>query len=317
VLNTVVGGLGVDALDVAGFDIQALAAGGNAAFATLTTDGVGSALYSIDLATGAATPVGTGRIGAVPTLVRGFTIVPDLVAPPANLYALAARIPSFASMPRTRRTIISSTPSRGTSRAVRRSWGSISARRRANSSASGATTALHDQSGHRGGHPAGRVTAAPGDDNPFTGLVGTAFGVDFNPVPDLAGNPSLRVISEVGQNLRINVNPGANVGQVTTDANINPAATTSITGSAYTNVDVNPATATTLFGIDVSPIPMLDSCRRPMPTRGRTPSSGRRSASRATRRIDRLRHPDPARRDHQAFAALTINGRRRRCIRST
>lgn len=90
-----------------------------------------------------------------------------------------------------------------------------------------------------------QLTAAPGDDNPFTALAGTSFGVDFNPVPDLAGNPSLRVVSNADENLRINVNNG----QVTTDTNINPGGVT-LAGSAYTNVDVNPATGTTLFGID-------------------------------------------------------------------
>ena len=91
------------------------------------------------------------------------------------------------------------------------------------------------------------LSAAPGDDNPFTGFSGTAFGVDFNPVPDLAGNPSLRVVNDTDQNMRINV---AN-GQVTTDTNINPAAIT-LSGSAYTNIDLDPATGTTLFGIDVN-----------------------------------------------------------------
>ncbi|MBC7815844.1 MAG: DUF4394 domain-containing protein, partial [Planctomycetaceae bacterium] len=69
-LNTV-GALGINVTDVAGFDIQP---SGNTAFATLTTNGTTSALYSINLATGAATLV--GNIGAAPTLVRGLAIVP-------------------------------------------------------------------------------------------------------------------------------------------------------------------------------------------------------------------------------------------------
>ena len=69
-LNTV-GSLGIDVTDAGGFDIQA---SGNTAFAALSLDGLVSELYTIDLTTGAATLVGS--IGAVPTLVRGLTIVP-------------------------------------------------------------------------------------------------------------------------------------------------------------------------------------------------------------------------------------------------
>ena len=76
--------------------------------------------------------------------------------------------------------------------------------------------------------------------SPFTALSGLAFGVDFNPVPD-----RLRVTSNTGQNLRINV---AN-GLVTTDGNLNPG-TPSIVASAYTNNDVDPGTGTTLYDID-------------------------------------------------------------------
>ncbi|MEK2481574.1 DUF4394 domain-containing protein, partial [Lactobacillus acidophilus] len=39
---------------------------------------------------------------------------------------------------------------------------------------------------------------------PFTALSGTEFGVDLNPVAD-----RLRVVSNTGQNLRINVDNGA------------------------------------------------------------------------------------------------------------
>ncbi|MFO0892295.1 MAG: DUF4394 domain-containing protein [Isosphaeraceae bacterium] len=92
----------------------------------------------------------------------------------------------------------------------------------------------------------GLLTAASGSS--FTSLEGTFFGIDFNPVPDLAGNPSLRVISNAGQNLRINVNPGF-AGQTIEDSAINPAGTT-IVASAYINNDVDPATGTTLFGLD-------------------------------------------------------------------
>jgi len=75
--------------------------------------------------------------------------------------------------------------------------------------------------------------------SPFTTLTGASFGVDFNPVPD-----RLRVVSNTGQNLRINPNNG----NVITDNNLNPGLP-SVVGSAYTNSFAG-ATATTLYGID-------------------------------------------------------------------
>jgi uncharacterized repeat protein (TIGR01451 family) len=87
---------------------------------------------------------------------------------------------------------------------------------------------------------ASTLTADPADStNPFTALSGTSFGVDFNPVPD-----RLRVVSDTGQNLRINVDNGL----VITDDNLNPG-TPSIGGAAYTNSFAG-ATSTTLYGID-------------------------------------------------------------------
>ena len=78
---------------------------------------------------------------------------------------------------------------------------------------------------------------------PFTALAGTAFGVDFNPVAD-----RLRIVSNTGQSLRINVDTGA----TTTDGNINGgAANTAITAAAYTNSFAGTA-STTLFVIDAT-----------------------------------------------------------------
>lgn len=72
-----------------------------------------------------------------------------------------------------------------------------------------------------------------------TALSGAFFGVDFNPTVD-----RLRVVSDTGQNLRINVDTGA----VTVDGPLN-GATTSIQASGYTN-SFSGATATMLFGIN-------------------------------------------------------------------
>src|SRR5688500_10930316 len=78
--------------------------------------------------------------------------------------------------------------------------------------------------------------------NPFTALDGTDFGVDFNPVVD-----RLRVVSNTGQNLRINVDSGATF----TDDALNSAGATrtGITATAYTN-SFAAACRTTLFYID-------------------------------------------------------------------
>ncbi len=76
--------------------------------------------------------------------------------------------------------------------------------------------------------------------NPFTALNGASLGVDFNPVPD-----RLRVTSNTGQNLRINVDTGATI----TDDPLNPG-TPDVVGAGYLNPDADPATGTTLYTID-------------------------------------------------------------------
>ena len=77
---------------------------------------------------------------------------------------------------------------------------------------------------------------------PFTALAGTDFGVDFNPVAD-----RLRVVSNTGQSLRINVDSGA----TTTDGAINGGAANTITASAYTNSFAGTA-STTLYALDAT-----------------------------------------------------------------
>lgn len=92
------------------------------------------------------------------------------------------------------------------------------------------------------------LAADPADaTNPFTALNGTAFGVDFNPVPD-----RLRVVSNAEQNLRINPTSGLTTtddvlayGALDINVGVNP----NVVGSAYAN-NLAGATTTTLFGID-------------------------------------------------------------------
>jgi hypothetical protein len=93
----------------------------------------------------------------------------------------------------------------------------------------------------------GNLSADPGDGtDPFAGISGSRFGFDFNPVPDFAGNPSLRVMSNTRQNLRINVN--APVGRTTTDTLL-PAGS-NIIDVAYTNSGNTAPASATLYGID-------------------------------------------------------------------
>lgn len=85
---------------------------------------------------------------------------------------------------------------------------------------------------------------------PFTpALNGTAFGFDFNPTVD-----RIRVVSDAGQNLRLNPVTGAVAATDTTlafaAADPNFGATPVVVGAAYTNPDRDPATGTTLFDID-------------------------------------------------------------------
>lgn len=91
----------------------------------------------------------------------------------------------------------------------------------------------------------GVATAGPALSTP---LSGSQFGVDFNPVPD-----RLRIVSDSGQNLRVNVDTGA----VIVDGSLayaagdpNEGVQPRVVGAAYTNPDTDPNTGTMLFDID-------------------------------------------------------------------
>ena len=79
-------------------------------------------------------------------------------------------------------------------------------------------------------------------------LNGTAFGFDFNPTVD-----RIRVISNTGQDLRLNPNDGTLTATDTALAyavgDANAGATPRMVGAAYTN-NINGAVATTLYDID-------------------------------------------------------------------
>ena len=92
--------------------------------------------------------------------------------------------------------------------------------------------------------------------NAATNLVSTStanstsgnMGIDFNPVPD-----RLRLVNDLEQNLRINVDTGAAIVDGTlayAAGDPNFGANPNIVEAAYTNSDTNLATGTTLYYID-------------------------------------------------------------------
>lgn len=87
-----------------------------------------------------------------------------------------------------------------------------------------------------------RLKAAPDDKRPFSALEGSWFAVDFNPVAD-----RLRIVSDTGQNLRINVDTGATIN----DGPINGAPGAKVAAAAYTDSHKG-AKATSLYVIDLA-----------------------------------------------------------------
>ena len=76
-------------------------------------------------------------------------------------------------------------------------------------------------------------------------LVGTSFGVDFNPAAD-----AIRIVSDADQNLRVLPSDRAAgvIGTTFVDGAINPGGA-AVTAVAYTNNDNDAATATTLYDV--------------------------------------------------------------------
>jgi hypothetical protein len=218
---TTVGPLGVDTSADVGFDVTAT----NRAFASLTVSGV-AGLYSIDLSTGAATPI--GPLGNGTLAVKGLAVTSPFQS---VLYALTAsnRLVSFLN--HRPETLISSVP--------------ITCLQ------PGETLVAIDTRPQRdvyGVSSAGRlyvidpVTGFCWTFGPTNALTGTSFGMDFDPVSE-----QIRVVSDAGQNIRINANTG--VLQFTDTPIVGQGRR--ITGLAYSN-NVRLAMASTLFGIDAN-----------------------------------------------------------------
>ncbi len=135
-------------------------------------------------------------------------------------------------------------------------------------------------------------------------LEGANFGVDFNPVPD-----RLRIVSDTGQNLRVNVADG--IAAIDTPVSyVMGTPATGIVGAAYTNNDADPNTVTTLYDIDSA----LDQVAiQAPPNEGRLNPTGKLNVDTGSDVgldiYSRLRKGVTV--SVQAFASLTTAGRAR------
>lgn len=238
----VIGPLGVDASAAGDLEIATAADGTNSAYAVLVVGGVPTS-YQINLDTGFAASLGAVTLLDTDELVHDTAIAPPATAPaqsPGELLALSEgnRLVSFnRALPQKLCTNVPLTGQQSGENIlgidVRPVDGALYALGSSGmmysvDAASGALTLRS------------MLVAALGDVTaPYTGLVGTEFGFDFNPGNDLA-----RVVSDAGMNFRVRPDDGV----VTTDTPPNPPG--SVTGAAaYSNNFVSTFTST-YFMID-------------------------------------------------------------------
>ncbi len=241
---TEIGNLGVNADAGSGYEIVTAADGTNSAIAVLTVGGA-TTLYSINLATGAATATAavTG-LNSGETL-RGISAASTTTAP-------AQAVGSVLGVTETNKLISfnNATPQKlctsATISGLQTGENVLGIDTRPADGATyalGSTGRIYTVDTNTAAATFKSTLAADAADatNPFTALDGGDFGVDFNPVPD-----RLRVVSNTGQNLRINVDTGA----TTTDTTLNPGGS-SATAAAYTNSFAGAGT-TTLYVFDIA-----------------------------------------------------------------
>ncbi|HKQ76224.1 MAG TPA: DUF4394 domain-containing protein [Blastocatellia bacterium] len=226
-----IGKLNVNTTGLVGFDIAPVT---NAAFASLTLEGSrASQLYTINLASGAATLVGA---------IGGGRLIRDIAfaVRAENVFAVTAGGALVSFNPGVPGVINSSSDISGLTAGeniigidFRPATGQLFAI----SSASRVYT-INTTNG----------VATPVGAPLTPALNGQSFGVDFNPVPD-----RIRVVSDADQNLRLNPNNGAVAGVDGTLAfaagDANAGQNPFVVGAAYTNSFLG-STTTTLYGID-------------------------------------------------------------------
>src|SRR5215475_11439062 len=227
-----VGKLNVDTSDMVGFDI---APATNAAFASLTPpNGGASTLYTINLATGAATPIGP---------IGGRQLIRDIAfaVRAENIFAVTASNKLIRFNPGVPGAINNSRAIRGLGSGE--NIVGIDFR-----PATGILFALSDASRLYTINTTNGM-ATPVGGGPFTpGLNGTNFGFNFNPTSD-----KIRTTSDGDQTLRLDPNNGAVAGMDGTLAfaagDPNAGQNPNVVGAAYTNSFLG-ASSTTLYGID-------------------------------------------------------------------
>ena len=237
--------LGVNAEGSSSFDIDGV---NNQGYAVLTVAG-NTQFYKINLATiGAVTPVST-LIGNLPTAlqkVRGIAMKPAKDAG-TRVQGLSAnnQLISFKASQPNDVTTIAITGLQASEKIV-----GIDYRLRTDvADKSGVLYGLSSLGNLYAidaltGLASSRTALVADSTDPtlaFAGLRGDRFSVDFNPAAD-----RLRVISNNGQNLRINVDTGA----TTTDGMLNGLTNTQVTAAAYTNSFAGTVSATALFDLD-------------------------------------------------------------------
>jgi hypothetical protein len=224
--------LGVNPTSVAGFDIDART---NTGYAVMTV-GAARNLYTINLSATANAATLVAAVGVTEDL-RGVAVRTP-AAPVVYGLTSDGRIVSFkTSTPNTLDTNVAITGLSGSERLlgfdIRPKDGLLYGL-----SSTGRIVTIDPATGAATAKVTLAADASDGS-SPYSNLIGTGFAVDFNPVAD-----RLRVISDAGQNLRINVDTGA----TTTDGPVNSGG---VTAAAYTNSYAG-ATTTVLYDINTS-----------------------------------------------------------------
>ncbi|MGQ0540459.1 MAG: DUF4394 domain-containing protein [Blastocatellia bacterium] len=226
-----VGALGVNVTDINGFDILSTDSTALGAF----TVGTATALYSVNLTTGAASSV--GPIGVGTSALRGMAIETAMTSNYLvfGLTTANSLVRFNSSRPNTILGSVAITGLQGGENVLGIDF------RPANGQlfALGSTSRIYRIDTTTG--------AATSVGTLTTPILGTNFGFDFNPVPD-----RIRITSDLEQNLRANPNDGTNlVDSVLAYAAGDPnfGANPNVVASGYTN-SFGGATATTLYNID-------------------------------------------------------------------
>ncbi|NDJ15848.1 DUF4394 domain-containing protein [Myxacorys almedinensis] len=236
--QTLVGALGVDFAAGAGFDIV-FKDGMNSAFATSN-----SSLYSIDLQSGAATLLGNVKDGKKTIDLVGFAGRSPIVKPDPTKAEFVGLTDSSDLVFFNSNALNNVTTVDVTGLQCHETLLGIDFRPNTGELFGvGSSDRLYTIDVTTG------AATQVGSGTFAVDLDGKALGVDFNPVVD-----RIRVVSDAGQNLRLNPDTGAVVDSnpmmdgVQPDGNLN-GATDSIVATAYTN-SFTGTTSTTQYGID-------------------------------------------------------------------